>query len=155
MAKALAGIEWPLSHLPEQIRVFGHCRFGNTVLVHFEDMAHQNLDRLLSQYRGSLACFSDDVQARSDPSLLASALMPCMLRGSLLAVPSRSLLKGTAQGSFHKNGPHRSLSVPGYNRTSDLHSFLKSVSALIGHSSSGVGRDPGCAAPDGQKPGGA
>ena len=75
------------------------------MLVHFEDMAHQNLDRLLSQYRGSLACFSDDVQARSDPSLLASALMPCMLRGSLLAVPSRSLLKGTAQGSFHKKWP--------------------------------------------------
>ena len=62
------------------------CRFGNTVLVHFEDMAHQNLDRLLSQYRGSLACFSDDVQVRSDHSDLL--LMPCMLTSGALAIVS-------------------------------------------------------------------
>lgn len=37
-------------------------RFGNTVLVHFEDMSYANLSRLFNQYRGSLACFSDDVQ---------------------------------------------------------------------------------------------
>jgi len=40
------------------------CRFGNTVLVHFEDMSYSNLTRLFNQNRGSLACFSDDVQVR-------------------------------------------------------------------------------------------
>ena len=37
-------------------------RFGNTVLVHLEDMSYANLARFNNQYRGSLACFSDDVQ---------------------------------------------------------------------------------------------
>jgi hypothetical protein len=34
------------------------------VLVHFEDMSYANLTHLFNQYRGSLACFSDDVQVR-------------------------------------------------------------------------------------------
>ena len=52
------------------------CRFGNTVIVHFEDMAHANLDRLLSQYRGTLPCFSDDVQVRLNRSL--PTLVACL-----------------------------------------------------------------------------
>ena len=51
------------------------CRFGNTVLVHFEDMAHANLDRLLSQYRGSMACFSDDVQVCSRALLVTLGIV--------------------------------------------------------------------------------
>ena len=48
-----------------QRKMLAHAaRFGNSVLVHFEDMSYSNLTRLFNQYRGSLACFSDDVQAR-------------------------------------------------------------------------------------------
>ena len=52
-------------------------RFGNTTLIHFEDMSIPNLTRLVNQYRGSLACFSDDVQARcpAAPALTSSALL--------------------------------------------------------------------------------
>ena len=53
----------------DQAGSVGCCRFGNTVVVHFEDMAHANLDRLLRQYRGTLPCFSDDVQVGSDTKL--------------------------------------------------------------------------------------
>jgi hypothetical protein len=49
-------------------------RFGNTVLVHFEDMSYANLSRLFNQYRGSLACFSDDVQVCF--SMLRTAACP-------------------------------------------------------------------------------
>ena len=43
-------------------------RFGNTVLLHLEDMSYANLTRLFNQYRGSLACFSDDVQVSGPAS---------------------------------------------------------------------------------------
>ena len=32
------------------------------MLVHLEDMSYANLARFNNQYRGSIACFSDDVQ---------------------------------------------------------------------------------------------
>ena len=62
-------------------------RFGNTVLVHFEDMSYANLSRLFNQYRGSLACFSDDVQVCSLTA--PSHLVHCALLPSLLASPVR------------------------------------------------------------------
>ena len=40
------------------------CRFGNTCLLHLEDMSFENLGRLFARYRGTFPCFSDDVQAR-------------------------------------------------------------------------------------------
>jgi hypothetical protein len=52
------------------------CSFGNTTLIHFEDMSIPNLTRLVNQYRGSLACFSDDVQARCLPEPPSHPL-PC------------------------------------------------------------------------------
>lgn len=72
-------------------------RFGNTVVVHFEDMAHANLDRLLSQYRGTLPCFSDDVQVHSQtqaslfcwPHLIFEGVCLHKLSGCLeMATPS-------------------------------------------------------------------
>lgn len=39
-------------------------RFGNTCLMHLEDMSFENLGRLFARYRGTFPCFSDDVQAR-------------------------------------------------------------------------------------------
>jgi len=38
-------------------------------------MAHANLDRLLSQYRGSMACFSDDVQVCSRALLVTLSIV--------------------------------------------------------------------------------
>ena len=59
----------------KRVSSFVCCRFGNTVVVHFEDMAHANLDRLLSQYRGTLPCFSDDVQVRMNIMFLPCCLL--------------------------------------------------------------------------------
>ncbi|EIE23960.1 NADP-dependent malic enzyme [Coccomyxa subellipsoidea C-169] len=59
-------------------------RFGNTVLVHFEDMSYANLSRLFNQYRGSLACFSDDVQGTA-AVVLAGILAAQPLTGKSLA----------------------------------------------------------------------
>ncbi|KAK9818384.1 hypothetical protein WJX72_011776 [[Myrmecia] bisecta] len=36
-------------------------RFGNAI-IHFEDMNYDNLTKLISRYRGTFPCFSDDVQ---------------------------------------------------------------------------------------------
>ncbi len=60
----------------EQCASLWGCSFGNTTLIHFEDMSIPNLTRLVNQYRGSLACFSDDVQARCLPEPPSHPL-PC------------------------------------------------------------------------------
>jgi len=46
-------------------------RFGNTCLMHLEDMSFENLGRLFARYRGTFPCFSDDVQARAPPPCAA------------------------------------------------------------------------------------
>lgn len=69
------------------------CRFGNTVLVHFEDMAHANLDRLLSQYRGSLACFSEDVQVRAPFAWLPHSTEHCACISAAIA-EQQHMLRG-------------------------------------------------------------
>lgn len=37
-------------------------RFGNTVLVHLEDMQYENMSKTMAQYSGSFPIFSDDIQ---------------------------------------------------------------------------------------------
>ena len=39
-------------------------RYGNTTLIHFEDMRHDNAAKLLNMYRTDFPCYSDDLQAR-------------------------------------------------------------------------------------------
>lgn len=56
-------------------------RYGNTVLVHFEDMSYANLTHLFNQYRGSLACFSEDVQ-------VLATLLPCISVTMIYTTPT-------------------------------------------------------------------
>lgn len=37
-------------------------RFGNTVLVHLEDMQYENMSKTMAQYSGIFPIFSDDIQ---------------------------------------------------------------------------------------------
>lgn len=37
-------------------------RFGNTVLIHLEDMQYENMSKTMAQYSGSFPIFSDDIQ---------------------------------------------------------------------------------------------
>ena len=39
-------------------------RYGNTTLIHFEDMGHDNGAKLLNMYRTDFPCYSDDLQVR-------------------------------------------------------------------------------------------
>ena len=50
------------------------CRFGNTCLMHLEDMSFENLGRLFARYRGTFPCFSDDVQVRTVDLFLLTPL---------------------------------------------------------------------------------
>ena len=47
------------------------CKFGNTCLMHLEDMSFENLGRLFARYRGTFPCFSDDVQGALGQGYLA------------------------------------------------------------------------------------
>eukprot|EP00884_Botryococcus_braunii_P023449 jgi/Botrbrau1/9789/Bobra.85_1s0033.1 len=62
-------------------------RFGNSVVIHFEDMTYQNLARLTNAYRGTFPCFSDDMQG------LGAAVLAGVLAGSPLT--GRKLLDHT------------------------------------------------------------
>ncbi len=48
-------------------------RYGNTTLLHFEDMAFDTSSKLLSMYRTAFPCFSDDMSAEA-AVLLAAVL---------------------------------------------------------------------------------
>jgi hypothetical protein len=37
-------------------------RYGNTTLVHFEDLTYENASKVLNMYRTDLPCFNDDIQ---------------------------------------------------------------------------------------------
>jgi malate dehydrogenase (oxaloacetate-decarboxylating)(NADP+) len=37
-------------------------RYGNTTLIHFNDMAYDNAAKLLNMYRTDFPCFSDELQ---------------------------------------------------------------------------------------------
>jgi hypothetical protein len=37
-------------------------RYGNTTLVHFEDLTYENASKVLNMYRTELPCFNDDIQ---------------------------------------------------------------------------------------------
>lgn len=37
-------------------------RYGNTTLIHFEDMGHDNGAKLLNMYRTDFPCYNDDLQ---------------------------------------------------------------------------------------------
>lgn len=39
-------------------------RYGNSVVIHFEDMTYENLANVTTNYRGTFPCFSDDTQVR-------------------------------------------------------------------------------------------
>ncbi|KAG2486157.1 hypothetical protein HYH03_015121 [Edaphochlamys debaryana] len=52
-------------------------RFGNTVLVQFEDMAYDNASKLLNMYRTEFPCFNDDM----------SGTAAAVLAGVLAALP--------------------------------------------------------------------
>lgn len=69
-------------------------RFGNTVLVHLEDMSYANLTRLFNQYRGSLACFSDDVQVRRGALLLCLVQRDSDGGKPFMQVPAPSTVAG-------------------------------------------------------------
>lgn len=58
-------------------------RYGNSVLLHFQDMEHNNVARLVAQYRGELMCYSDELQGTAT-TVLAGVLgaLPAM-KGSL------------------------------------------------------------------------
>lgn len=49
-------------------------RYGNTTLIHFNDMAYDNAAKLLNMYRTDFPCFSDELQVR----LLLVHNMPVM-----------------------------------------------------------------------------
>jgi malic enzyme len=46
-------------------------RYGNTTLIHLEDLAHDNALRLLQMYRGDFPCYSDDLQGTGAAVLAA------------------------------------------------------------------------------------
>lgn len=52
-------------------------RFGNTVLVHLEDMQYENMSKTMAQYSGIFPIFSDDIQG----------LAAVIIAGVLAAVP--------------------------------------------------------------------
>ncbi len=37
-------------------------RYGNTTIIHFEDMSYDNGNKLLNMYRGEFPCYNDDLQ---------------------------------------------------------------------------------------------
>lgn len=51
-------------------------RYGNTTLIHFNDMAYDNAAKLLNMYRTDFPCFSDELQG------LGTAVLAALL-GSL------------------------------------------------------------------------
>eukprot|EP00878_Enallax_costatus_P014670 GHUV01015346.1.p1 GENE.GHUV01015346.1~~GHUV01015346.1.p1 ORF type:complete len:566 (+),score=140.92 GHUV01015346.1:81-1778(+) len=46
-------------------------RYGNTTLIHFSDMAHDNAAKLLNMYRTDFPCFSDELQGLGTAVLAA------------------------------------------------------------------------------------
>lgn len=59
-------------------------RYGNTVLVQFEDMAYDNSHKLLNMYRTEFPCFDDDISGTSG-AVLASVLAAIPKTGGRLA----------------------------------------------------------------------
>lgn len=48
-------------------------RYGNTTLIHFEDMAHDNGAKLLNMYRTDFPCYNDDLQGL--PTAVLAAIL--------------------------------------------------------------------------------
>lgn len=42
--------------------MWGLCRYGNSVVIDFENMNYENLASVTNSYRGTFPCFSDDTQ---------------------------------------------------------------------------------------------
>ncbi|KAG2437633.1 hypothetical protein HYH02_011272 [Chlamydomonas schloesseri] len=59
-------------------------RFGNTVLVQFEDMAYDNASKLLNMYRTEFPCFNDDMSGTA-AAVLAGVLAALPRTGGRLA----------------------------------------------------------------------
>jgi hypothetical protein len=55
-------------------------RFGNTVLIHLEDMQYENMSKTMAQYSGNFPVFSDDIQG----------LAAVVIAGILAAAPLTS-----------------------------------------------------------------
>ena len=52
----------PLQELLDEFFAAAQRRFGNTVLMHLEDMQYENMSKTMAQYSGSIPIFSDDIQ---------------------------------------------------------------------------------------------
>lgn len=59
-------------------------RYGNTTLIHFSDMAHDNAAKLLNMYRTDFPCFSDELQGLGT-AVLAAVLGSLPKTGGSLA----------------------------------------------------------------------
>jgi malic enzyme len=55
-------------------------RYGNTTLIHFNDMAYDNAAKLLNMYRTDFPCFSDELQVR----LATACRMVCLLHYAII-----------------------------------------------------------------------
>lgn len=72
-------------------------RFGNNVMILFEDMKYQTAQKLLSQYRPRFPCFADDYEG------LATAV----LAGVLGALPETGIALSEHRVLILGNGPNR------------------------------------------------
>lgn len=70
-------------------------RYGNTTLIHFSDMAHDNAAKLLNMYRTDFPCFSDELQGLGT-AVLAAILGSLPKTGGSLA-DHTVLLSGARQ----------------------------------------------------------
>lgn len=58
--KRVRGVEY--QELLDEFFAAAQRRFGNTVLMHLEDMQYENMSKTMAQYSGSIPIFSDDIQ---------------------------------------------------------------------------------------------
>lgn len=52
-------------------------RYGNTTLIHFEDMHYDNGSKLLNMYRADFPCYNDELQVCSGAGILLAACFCC------------------------------------------------------------------------------
>lgn len=74
----------PYYQLMDELLMAVRRRFGNTVLVQFEDMVHDNASKLLNMYGTEFPCFSDEMLG-SSAAVLAAVLASLMKTGGHLA----------------------------------------------------------------------
>eukprot|EP00271_Cylindrocystis_brebissonii_P012263 TRINITY_DN30516_c0_g1_i1.p1 TRINITY_DN30516_c0_g1~~TRINITY_DN30516_c0_g1_i1.p1 ORF type:complete len:691 (+),score=69.02 TRINITY_DN30516_c0_g1_i1:365-2437(+) len=73
-------------------------RYGNDVLIQFEDLAAQNASQLLFQYRGSHAVFNDDIQGTAAVAL-AGIIAALPIVGSSLSTTKFLFSGGSETGT--------------------------------------------------------